>query len=54
MPTKMMKRVGIMLAIGLFVLIAGMNCMIVLTVKKQTTTFLYWRKNTIGTKLNGE
>ena len=52
-PRKMTKRTGMALAKGVFVLTAGIDCTIVLKVKKHTTTFLYCKKSAIGKNVGG-
>lgn len=53
MPSNMMKRVGMSVAKGEFVLIAGIHCNNVVNVMKQTTTFLYCNSSTMGRKVKG-
>ena len=53
MPRKMIKSVGIKEAIGLLVLVAGMDYMMTLKDQKQTTTFLNCMNSTTGKNVNG-
>ena len=53
MPRKMMNKVGMPVAIGVFVLIAGIHWRPTLKAMKQTTTFLNWSKSTMGRNVRG-
>jgi len=53
MPRRMMKMVGTPVASGLFVLIAGIDCMMTLNDQKHTTTFLNCNSSTIGRNVAG-